>query len=144
MALNRTQGISDAPAWVVAKANQYARDHALTPFSVYQGLWNVMDRSFERDIIPMARDEGKTRDTSLNYLCRLLNLSLTGMALAPWGVLASGKIRTDEEEERRRQSGENGRTTLSADWERTESEKKVCKALEEVAKAVGAKSINSG
>ena len=66
------------------------------------------------------------------------------MALAPWGVLASGKIRTDEEEERRRQTGEKGRTTLSPDWERTESEKKVCKALEEVAKAVGAKSINSG
>ncbi|KAF9472241.1 Aldo/keto reductase [Pholiota conissans] len=25
-------GASDMPAWVVAKANQYARDHALTPF----------------------------------------------------------------------------------------------------------------
>ncbi|KAJ2934129.1 hypothetical protein H1R20_g2945, partial [Candolleomyces eurysporus] len=116
-------GISDTPAWVVAKANQYARDHALTPFSVYQGLWNVMDRSFERDIIPMARDEG--------------------MALAPWGVLASGKIRTDEDEEKRRQSGENGRTALSPEWERTESEKKVCKALEAVAKEVGAKNITS-
>jgi len=46
------------PAWVVAKANQYARDHALTQFVIYQGLWSVLSRDFERDIIPMARDEG--------------------------------------------------------------------------------------
>ncbi|KAF9521236.1 NADP-dependent oxidoreductase domain-containing protein, partial [Crepidotus variabilis] len=48
-------GISDTPAWIVSQANQYARDHALTPFVIYQGLWNVLNRSFERDIIPMAR-----------------------------------------------------------------------------------------
>lgn len=52
-------GISDTPAWVVSKANQYARDHGKTPFVVYQGAWNVMERSFERDIIPMARSEGR-------------------------------------------------------------------------------------
>ncbi|KAJ2925931.1 hypothetical protein H1R20_g11156, partial [Candolleomyces eurysporus] len=116
-------GISDAPAWVVTTANQYARDHGLTPFSVYQGYWSIMERSFERDIIPMARQEG--------------------MALAPWGVLAAGKIRSDEEEERRRKTGEGGRTMLSADWQRTESEKKVCDALTVVAKEIGAKEITS-
>jgi aryl-alcohol dehydrogenase-like predicted oxidoreductase len=30
----------------------------MTPFVIYQGAWNVMDRSFEREIIPMARSEG--------------------------------------------------------------------------------------
>lgn len=30
-------GISDAPAWVAAKANEYARQTGLRPFSVYQG-----------------------------------------------------------------------------------------------------------
>ena len=54
------------PAWVVAKANQYARDHALTPFIIYQGLWNIMDRSLEREVIPMARSEG---DFSQPRLC---------------------------------------------------------------------------
>jgi aryl-alcohol dehydrogenase-like predicted oxidoreductase len=53
------------PAWVVAKANQYARDNALTPFVVYQGAWNVMDRSFEREIIPMARSEGDVLEARL-------------------------------------------------------------------------------
>lgn len=30
------------------------------------------------------------------------------MALAPWDVLGGGKIRTDAEEQRRRESGEKG------------------------------------
>lgn len=51
-------GISDTPAWVVSRANQYARDHGKTPFVIYQGRWNVLDRSFEREIIPMAMSEG--------------------------------------------------------------------------------------
>ncbi|OCH84233.1 Aldo/keto reductase [Obba rivulosa] len=116
-------GISDTPAWVVSKANQYARDHGKTPFVIYQGAWNIMQRDLEREIIPMARAEG--------------------MAIAPWNVLAAGKIRTDEEEERRRKTGEKGRTIFDPNWERTPEERKVCLALEEVAKQVGAKNITS-
>ncbi|KAI0827463.1 Aldo/keto reductase [Trametes gibbosa] len=116
-------GISDTPAWIVSKANMYARLMGKTPFVIYQGLWNILQRDFEREIIPMAREEG--------------------MALAPWSVLAAGKIRTDEEEERRRQTGEKGRTISQPNWERTEDEKKVCKALEEVAKQVGASNIQA-
>lgn len=51
-------GVSDTPAWVVSKANQYARDHGLRQFCVYQGRWNAASRDFEREIIPMCRDEG--------------------------------------------------------------------------------------
>ena len=123
-AYNLIQGVSDTPAWVVSQANQYARDHALTPFVIYQGKWNVMDRSFEREIIPMARSNG--------------------LALAPWSVLASGKIRTDEEEEKRRQTGEKGRVIFDPNWERNEKEKAVCKALEKVGAEIGAKHITSG
>ena len=36
-----------------------------------------------------------------------------GLALAPWNVLAAGRIRTDEEEERRRQTGEKGETVVA-------------------------------
>lgn len=63
----------------------------------------------------------------------------------PWGVLAGGKLRTDAEEQRRKESGEKGRelrTNLS--WERTESEAKISRALEKVASEVGAKSITAG
>ncbi|KAF8815569.1 arylalcohol dehydrogenase [Phlegmacium glaucopus] len=118
-------GASDMPAWVVAKANQYARDNALTPFVIYQGLWNIMDRSFEREILPMARSEG--------------------MALAPWNVLAGGKFRTDAEEEKREATGEKGRASalFNKEWRRNENERKISQALEKVAGEIGAEHITS-
>lgn len=61
---------------------------------------------------------------------------LIGLALAPWDVLASGHIRSDAEEERRKASGEKGRQ-IFGDWERNEEEKKVCSVLEEVGQEVG-------
>ena len=60
----------------------------------------------------------------------------TGLALAPWDVLGGGKFRSDAEEQRRRETGENGRTLLGPQWERTDSEKKMSHALEKVAKEV--------
>ena len=66
------------------------------------------------------------------------------MALAPFNVLAGGKIRTDEEEEKRRQTGEKGRSAFGREWERNDKEKTVCKALEKVAAEIGAKHITSG
>ncbi|TDL16831.1 Aldo/keto reductase [Rickenella mellea] len=116
-------GISDSPAWVVAKANQYARDHAKTPFVIYQGAWNVIERSFEREILPMARNEG--------------------LALAPWNVLAGGKLRSDAEDQRRRETGEKGRVFSNPNWERNEDETKMSRALEEVAKQVGTEHVSA-
>ena len=66
------------------------------------------------------------------------------MALAPWGVIGGGKLRTDAEEEKRAASGENGRTMMGDDWRRSENEKKMSHALEKVANEIGAKSITSG
>ncbi|KIY71678.1 Aldo/keto reductase [Cylindrobasidium torrendii FP15055 ss-10] len=114
-------GISDTPAWVVSQANQYALDHGKTPFSVYQGRWSVLDRDFEREIIPMARAHG--------------------MALVPWAVLGGGKLRTDEEEKQREASGEQQRVFYGPEWKRNEKEREVSRALEKVAQDIGAKSI---
>ncbi|KAI0648111.1 Aldo/keto reductase [Trametes meyenii] len=116
-------GVSDAPAWVVSRANTYARLTGKTPFSVYQGAWSVLQRDLEREIIPMVKWEG--------------------MAIAPWNVLAAGKVRTDAEEEQRRQTGEKGRMLMSRAWERNETEKKVAKVLEDIAPEVGASNIQA-
>ncbi|KAJ8060629.1 hypothetical protein OCU04_010938 [Sclerotinia nivalis] len=70
-------GISDTPAWIVSKCNQYARDHGFRQFSVFQGRWSAQYRDFERDIIDMAAEEG--------------------MGLAPWGALGSGYFKTEEQ-----------------------------------------------
>ena len=83
-----------------------------------------MKRSFERDIIPMARDEG--------------------LALTPWDVLAVGKFRTDAEEAALEAAGEKGRLGMSPTWKRTESQRKVCAALDKVREEVGAKTMNAG
>ncbi|KAJ6618707.1 Aldo/keto reductase [Mycena sp. CBHHK59/15] len=118
-------GVSDTPAWVVSKANQWARDHGKTQFSIYQGQWSVMKRSFEREIVPMARDEG--------------------MALAPWDVLHTGRLRTDAQDDARKAAGDKARRGFSQDggWERTEDEIKMSRALEHVAEQVGAKTIQA-
>ena len=39
----------------------------MTPFVIYQGAWNVMERSFEREIIPMARSEGNFNFYHVNF-----------------------------------------------------------------------------
>ncbi|KAJ5628157.1 Aldo/keto reductase [Penicillium lividum] len=114
-------GISDSPAWVVAAANTYARAHGKTPFSVYQGRWNIMLRDFEREIIPMA--------------------SHFGMALAPWDVMGGGKFKSKKEIEQRKAQGEGLRSLLSA--EQNEEEAKMSAALEKVANELGIKSLTA-
>ncbi|PON22573.1 aldo/keto reductase [Trichoderma gamsii] len=96
-------GISDSPAWVVSKANEYARNHGLRQFSVYQGRWSAASRDFERDIIPMVKSEG--------------------MALAPWGALGAGRFKTEEQ-----RKAEGGRNVVATTEEIT-----VSKVLEIVA-----------
>ncbi|MCJ1243955.1 hypothetical protein MMC30_001152 [Trapelia coarctata] len=102
-------GVSDTPAWIVSKANQYARDHGLRQFVVYQGEWNAAKRDFERDIIPMCASEE--------------------MGICPWGALGGGKFKSDEA---RKQS--EGRKVAEV----TEQQVKVSKALEKLAKEKGA------
>ncbi|CCC11814.1 hypothetical protein SMACR_04796 [Sordaria macrospora] len=98
-------GVSDTPAWVVSKANQYARDHGLRQFCVYQGRWSAASRDFERDIIPMCRDEG--------------------MGLAPWGALGGGSFKSEEQ---RQQQANEGRKIKA-----TEEQIKISRALEKIA-----------
>lgn len=76
-------GISDTPAWIVTKANQYARDHGMRQFSVFQGRWSAANRDFDRDVIPMVESEK--------------------MGICPWGTLGGGAFKT--EEQRKSQEG---------------------------------------
>lgn len=43
--------VSDTPAWVVVKANAFARANGMSPFCLYQGRWNVAFRDMEADIV---------------------------------------------------------------------------------------------
>ncbi|CAI4213231.1 unnamed protein product [Parascedosporium putredinis] len=109
-------GASDCPAWIVSAANVYAKSHGKTPFSVYQGRWSLMERDFERDIIPMARH--------------------FGMALCPWGVLGGAQLQTSKQIEERKKNNEGGRSFFQ-----TEEARRVSEALEKVATEHGIDSI---
>lgn len=115
-------GVSDTPAWVVSAANSYAIANGKTPFSVYQGRWNVMLRDFERDILPMARH--------------------FGMALVPWDVLGGGRFQTKEAIEKRKKNGEHLRS-FGAPNDQTEVEVKISAGLEKVAREHGTDSVTA-
>lgn len=107
-------GISNTPAWVVAKANEYARQKGLTQFSVYQGHWSAAERDIERDVVPMCLDEG--------------------IALAPYGVLGMGYFRTSAQRAAEKEEERDGRKVPFVDKPQKTA---MADALEKIAVARG-------
>lgn len=65
-------GISDAPAWLVAQANTLAQLRGWSPFIGLQIEYSLIERTVERELIPMAK---------------ALNIGLTA-----WSPLANGLL----------------------------------------------------
>ena len=65
-------GVSDTPAWVVSRANMLAELRGWSPFIALQIEYSLIERTPERDLLPMA--------------------SSLGMTVTPWGVLGSGVL----------------------------------------------------
>ncbi len=65
-------GISDTPAWVVARANTMAELRGWTSFAGLQIEYNLIQRDGERDLIPMAK--------------------ALGLAVTPWAPIAGGAL----------------------------------------------------
>ncbi|MGH7179180.1 MAG: aldo/keto reductase, partial [Tepidisphaeraceae bacterium] len=51
-------GVSDAPAWWVSRANTIADFRGWAPFVAIQIEWNLIERTVERELVPMARALG--------------------------------------------------------------------------------------
>jgi len=66
-------GISDTPAWIISRANTLAEWRGWTPLVALQLEYNLLQRTPERDLIPMA--------------------NALGLALTPWAPLAGGAHR---------------------------------------------------
>ncbi|SCO86131.1 probable voltage-gated shaker-like K+ channel, subunit beta/KCNAB [Fusarium oxysporum] len=112
-------GVSDTPAWVVVKANDFARQNGLTPFSVYQGRWCASRRDVESEIIPMCEDQG--------------------MAFVSWGSLGGGLLATAAERERMKKDPDAPKAPYGFD----ENDAAVCDVLEQlaIAKSTSLKAI---
>ena len=65
-------GISDTPAWIVSHAQTLAQMRGWTPFSVLQIEYSLIERTVERELIPMAQ--------------------ALGLSVAPWSPLAGGAL----------------------------------------------------
>lgn len=63
-------GVSDAPAWWIARANTLAEMRGWTPFVGLQIEYNLIERTPERELLPMA--------------------DALGLMVTPWSPLASG------------------------------------------------------
>ncbi len=74
-------GVSNHPAWMVAKANGYADRMGWTKFVASQNYYSIAGRDIEREIMPMAKSEN--------------------ISIMPWSPLAggflSGKFTRDTE-----------------------------------------------
>jgi aryl-alcohol dehydrogenase-like predicted oxidoreductase len=53
-------GISDAPAWVISRANTLAAWQGWTAFAGLQAPYNLLRRDIERELLPMAETLGLT------------------------------------------------------------------------------------
>jgi aryl-alcohol dehydrogenase-like predicted oxidoreductase len=73
-------GVSDAPAWVVARANTLAEWKGWTPFAGLQVPYNLLKRDIERELLPMAEQ---------------LGVSVAAWAPLAGGVLSGSRNRVD-------------------------------------------------
>lgn len=53
-------GISDAPAWLIARANTLAQWHGWSAFAGLQAPYSLLQRDIERELLPMAEALGLT------------------------------------------------------------------------------------
>jgi aryl-alcohol dehydrogenase-like predicted oxidoreductase len=65
-------GISDTPAWIVSRANTLADLRGWSPFVALQLRYSLIDRTAERELLPMAR--------------------AMDLAVTPWSVLGAGTL----------------------------------------------------
>ena len=75
-------GVSDMPAWVVAKANTLAELRGWTPFVGLQIEYSLIERTPERELLPMAADLG----LGVTAWSPLAGGVLTGKQLEPGGA----------------------------------------------------------
>jgi len=79
-------GISDVPAWVVSHADAIAELRGWTPFIGIQIMYNLIERSAERELLPTAR---------------ALDIGVTAWSTLGGGVL-SGKYNKQNSNEQKR------------------------------------------
>jgi aryl-alcohol dehydrogenase-like predicted oxidoreductase len=108
-------GISDTPAWIVAQANTLARCYGWTQFVALQIEYSLIERTPERDLLPMAQ--------------------AFDLAITPWSPLAGGVLTGKFNQT----SNGNGQTT-SRGVQVPERSLKIAQTVEDIAQQMGCSS----
>ena len=106
-------GISNTPAWVVARCNTLAELRAWTPFAGLQIVYSLTDRTAERELMPMAR---------------ALDLGMVGCSTLAEGIL-TGKYREGKKS--------SGRLAETAKLELDDRVSKIAHVVMEIAMEMG-------
>jgi aryl-alcohol dehydrogenase-like predicted oxidoreductase len=107
-------GISDTPAWVVARADMLAELRGWTAFAALQAPYSLLRRDIERELLPMAE--------------------ALGLTVAAWSPLAGGVLSGKFS----RPGGTEGPTTRVAADSLSERDHAVTRVVSEVADELGA------
>jgi len=112
-------GISDTPAWIVSRANTLAELRGWTPFVGIQIEYSLIQRTVERELLPMARS---------------LDLAVTAWGPIGGGVL-SGKYNPDASPGQKAEPGRMRETPAAARL--AERNLRIAGVVREVAKESG-------
>ncbi len=108
-------GISDTPAWIVARAQTIADLRGWSPFVALQIEYSLAERTVERELIPMARE--------------------LGLGVTAWSPLAGGLLTG-----KYKQSSDAGRLAnamMQGEQKLTDQRKRIVEAVLAVAKETG-------
>jgi aryl-alcohol dehydrogenase-like predicted oxidoreductase len=111
-------GISDAPAWWIARANTLAEWRTWTQFVGLQIEYNLVERTPERELLPMA--------------------DALGLTVTPWSPLASGLLTGKYSKSSKKNSKEEKRLDKTPQFKaQSERNLKIADTVVEVAKEAG-------
>ncbi|MEO1435876.1 MAG: aldo/keto reductase [Bacteroidota bacterium] len=106
-------GISDTPAWIVSQANTIADLRGWTRFNAYQLEYSLIQRTPERDMIPMAN---------------ALDIAVTAWAVLAGGALTGKYLEGNSEDKRLKDESQR----------LNERSRKITQTVVDIAKEVGA------
>ena len=112
-------GVSDTPAWIVSRADAIAELRGWTQFVGLQVEYSLIERTCERELLPMARE---------------LDLAVTA-----WSPLAGGLLtgKYDEKFEGQKEESRLEHPMMAPLVDITDRKRAICRTVLEVAAAVG-------
>jgi len=112
-------GVSDTPAWIVSRADAIAELRGWTQFVGLQVEYSLIERTCERELLPMARE---------------LDIAVTA-----WSPLAGGLLtgKYDEKFEGRKEESRLEHPMMAPLVDISDRKRAICRTVVEVAAAVG-------